>query len=137
MLRKRFRRGFSLIEVVVVAGMIGVVSAVGVSAYNKVRERNAFSQQANDILSAMRLARGAAFGAGSPAIFAINFQKGRWGALLDRRAPEVRERLASLSTVLLDQRFVTLEDAPRAARPEQWNFFRLLGEGWGKPTPWD
>lgn len=58
-------------------------------------------------------------------------------SLLDRRAPEVRERLASLSTGLLDQRFVTLEDAPRATRPEQWNFFRLLGEGWGKPTPWD
>ncbi len=58
-------------------------------------------------------------------------------SLLDRRAPEVRERLAALSTVLLDQRFVTLEDAPKATRQEQWNFFRLLGEGWGKPTPWD
>lgn len=58
-------------------------------------------------------------------------------SLLDRRAPEVRERLAALSTVLLDQRFVTLSDAPKATRQEQWNFFRLLGEGWGKPTPWD
>lgn len=58
-------------------------------------------------------------------------------SLLDRRDAALRERLASFSTVLMDQRFVSLDDAPTATREEQWNFFRLLGEGWAKPTPWD
>lgn len=57
--------------------------------------------------------------------------------LLDRRDDAARARLAAFSTVMLDERIVALDDAPKATRKEQWNFFRVLGEGWGRPTPWD
>ncbi|MBE7452660.1 MAG: hypothetical protein HS111_28420 [Kofleriaceae bacterium] len=58
-------------------------------------------------------------------------------AALDRRDPEVRGPLAELATVMLDERFVALEEASTATRREQWNFFRLLGEGWARPAAWD
>lgn len=57
--------------------------------------------------------------------------------LLEQRAPETRERLAALATVMLDTRIISLDDAPNATREEQWNFFRVLGEGWARETPWD
>jgi hypothetical protein len=57
--------------------------------------------------------------------------------LLDRRDDSVRAPLAALSTVMLDERIVALGAASKATRKEQWNFFRVLGEGWGRPSPWD
>ncbi|MBL8622886.1 MAG: hypothetical protein JNK64_16335 [Myxococcales bacterium] len=57
---------------------------------------------------------------------------------LDREdADAARPLLAEISTVMLDRRFVTLADAPAATREEQWNFFRLLGEGWARAAAWD
>lgn len=58
---------------------------------------------------------------------------------LEARDPRVKEELVWLSTVLVERRFVTLEDAQegRAEKEDQWNFFRLLGEGWEREAAWD
>lgn len=59
-------------------------------------------------------------------------------AALDRAdGAAARPLLAEVSTVMLDQRFVMLADAPTATREERWNFFRLLGEGWARAAAWD
>ena len=60
-------------------------------------------------------------------------------AALEARDPSVKDELLWLSTVLAERRFVTLADAEegRAEQEDRWNFFRLLGEGWGREAAWD
>jgi hypothetical protein len=60
-------------------------------------------------------------------------------AALDARDVAVKDELVWLSTVMIERRFVTLEDAHagRAERQDQWNYFRIMGEGWSRPAQWD
>jgi len=48
--------GFTLIEIVVVAGIIGVLSVIGVSSYNNFNEKREVRRAANDLKAHIRLA---------------------------------------------------------------------------------
>mgnify|MGYP003379956491 CR=1 FL=1 len=58
-------------------------------------------------------------------------------ARIGRADPAAARALAALATVMLEQRFITLDQAPTATPEERWNFFRLLGEGWRRPAAWE
>ena len=39
--------------------------------------------------------------------------------------------------VLNKHLFITLAEADGCEQEDMWNYFRIMGEGWQVPTPWD
>jgi len=58
-------------------------------------------------------------------------------AQLDAGSPSAKEGLVELSTLMIERRFVTLDEAPNADQEDAWNYFRILGEGYIRNAPWD
>lgn len=58
--------------------------------------------------------------------------------LLDAADSEAKDYLIELSTVMPERRFITLAEANEGTydQEDQWNFFRILGEGYLKAPPW-
>lgn len=58
-------------------------------------------------------------------------------AALESGGEVVRDELASLSTVVLERRFLSLGEAQASDPQDAHNYFRIMGEGWSQPSPWD
>jgi len=53
---KRFKKGYTLLELLVAIGLIGILSLVGIASYKRFNERQVVSRAAEEIRSYLRLA---------------------------------------------------------------------------------
>jgi len=58
---------------------------------------------------------------------------------LDARNPAAKGELVELSTVMADRHFFSPAEAEAggATKEDMWNFYRILGESWGRRADWD
>lgn len=76
-------RGFTLVEAMVVVGILAVLTALGLNSLGAVRERSAYTNASNDVLDALRRARSEAFGTSVPHVMVLDADAGRWWVTAD------------------------------------------------------
>src|SRR5215470_8009098 len=89
----RRQRGFTLVEVAVVAAVVATLAAMSIVALRGMRQRGAYASATGDVIGALRLARSESFGRGQAVYFIIdanvstdalgNPAEPRWWVLLD------------------------------------------------------
>lgn len=66
---RRGAAGFTLVELIVTVSLAAILMAIGIPAYRETIARNRLTQQTNDIVAAMTLARSQAITLNQPVIF--------------------------------------------------------------------
>lgn len=77
-------RGFTLIEMAVVLGIVGVLAALGYQALGVLQRRTVVATALNDVTAQVRDLRVQALARGAPAVFVIDPQRGLYWSLIDR-----------------------------------------------------
>jgi type II secretory pathway pseudopilin PulG len=75
--------GFTLLEAMVVVGVVGVVTALGFGALTSLQRRSAFASATTELLTALRQCRTEAYGRGAPTVFVLDSIGRRWWAIVD------------------------------------------------------
>jgi prepilin-type N-terminal cleavage/methylation domain-containing protein len=81
--RPRLPRGFTLVEVSVVLGIIVTLSALGVEALSALKPKSIFANTANDLLVRLREARMEAFSRGASVVVVLQKAEGRYWVIVD------------------------------------------------------
>jgi prepilin-type N-terminal cleavage/methylation domain-containing protein len=97
--KSTIRRGFTLIELIVVIIIMAVLSAVAVPSYTRLRDRSKFDGSVQQIISLYRWAREAAVESGLETTVSFDQQTGSFIAVSEQ--PEV---IADMPTTMLEQR---------------------------------
>lgn len=79
-------RGFTLIESMVVLGVVAVLAAMGLSAYEKIRGQNDYASSANEAASRFRQLKAEAIGRGSQTVLVVDVTTGTLWTFADPRA---------------------------------------------------
>jgi prepilin-type N-terminal cleavage/methylation domain-containing protein len=89
----RRQRGFTLVEVAIVAAVLATLAALSIAALRGMRQRGSYASATGDVIGALRLARSESFGRGQAVYFIVdanvatdaqgNPTAPRWWVLLD------------------------------------------------------
>ena len=77
-MRARSLRGFTLIEIVVVLGIVAVIAGISLGSLNKMQTRASYGVASNELVSGLRRTRAEAFGRATQTAFIIDTVGGRW-----------------------------------------------------------
>jgi len=76
-------RGYSLFETLTALVVVGLLTALSISALSGIKNRGLFSSGSGDLIGALRRTRSEAYSRGSPCVFVIDTSGGRWWSIAD------------------------------------------------------
>jgi len=76
-------RGFTLVEMATVLGIVAVLAALSITALSGLKNRGRFVSSSGDVLEGVRRTRAEAFSRGAPCIFVVDTAGGRWWSIAD------------------------------------------------------
>jgi prepilin-type N-terminal cleavage/methylation domain-containing protein len=79
-------RGFTMIEVMTVLGIIGILAGLSAIALTRLKSRGNFASATGDFVATLRTARAEAFARGDNTIVYVDTQGGQWWAIEDADA---------------------------------------------------
>ena len=74
----RVRRGLTVLELMVVLGIVAVMAAMSLGAYDQITARADFSSVLANLVTSVRLTRSEAAGRGVATAFVVDTQNNRW-----------------------------------------------------------
>lgn len=79
----RNHRGFTLIEMLTVMGILGILMGITILGLRGMKDRGNFASATGDVVTAIRECRAQAYGTGSTTVFVVDTVGSRWWSLND------------------------------------------------------